>query len=571
MSLDAYDQVPPVLQPGGIIEFASREALAALIGPELSHRRLLCINLGSFPLYVEQRMRVRVSGVSGEVELRGQGVHQQSDLIGLQVECDAAVLAALKGLAGPMALMRVASRPPAAASRPPSEPPAVPVAPEPAASVEITEPPSGAARLEPEESVADLLAEVDQLWVEPTRVQDPWDLGGLLVQQTEPGASVEAQATPPPAPPRPPEHLTFHGGPGLSGFLEMGHGSRQSRSLFRFLGELAREPRPGRIVLHTGGVPLELLVDARGGIVSFTGMAAAAPEQDAQELRAARRRQLAERLVPLGERGHLEVEARAEPAPHRPGEKTVPVLDALLQWLELALAPHGSEPLAQHYHARLFQYPVLRVSETWGPHRLPLDRLQQRFVEEGLPTGRSLQELLTFSPLGRPRTWRMLVLLDALGFLAFEQEPPAAGRAGTKEAMLDALRRRATQGRESHFAALGLHFASHDGEFKLALDRIVEKYGPSSAVAQHSTETRKVGEEIVQQAKAAYAVISDRDRRIAYRETILSSNERRAAVDLLVGQLKLATLRKLPELSHQLADVILELDPRALSEAGIVM
>lgn len=44
--------------------------------------------------------------------------------------------------------------------------------------------------------------------------------------------------------------------------------------------------------------------------------------------------------------------------------------------------------------------------------------------------------------------------------------------------------------------------------------------------------------------------------------------EVRAAVELLVGQLKLATTRKLPELSQQLADVIVELDPQALRDAG---
>jgi hypothetical protein len=63
-------------------------------------------------------------------------------------------------------------------------------------------------------------------------------------------------------------------------------------------------------------------------------------------------------------------------------------------------------------------------------------------------------------------------------------------------------------------------------------------------------------------------VLSEPARRIAYRKSLLTPMEVRAAVELLVGQLKLATTRKLPELSQQLADVIVELDPQALRDAG---
>jgi hypothetical protein len=415
------------------------------------------------------------------------------------------------------------------------------------------------------------------LWVEPTRVEEPWELGGLLMQRTEPphAPSVAGEARVDTGPlPRvgsqapemggPPETTRLHGGAGLGAFLGP---SGAARTLFRWVADQAHVPRSGRVSLSGAGRAFELTLDGRGGVIWFTGMAAAPPEHDTSELKSERRRRLAEALVPLGERAHLEATLTPERPPLRPGEKPVPLVDVLLQWVDLALTPVGSEPATQHYHRHLFHFPLLRSTGDWGPARLPLDRLQGRFVEESLTSGRSLQDILAFSPLGRPRTWRMLVLLDALGMLVFDTEPPAAGRQGALHELLDVLRLRAAQGRESHFAALGVHFASHPGEFAGALSRIVAKYGPGSPVAQGNTETRKLGEEIVARAREAATFLADRGRRQTYRATILTPMELRAAVDLLIGQFKLATMRKLPELSQQLADVIEELEPGALAAA----
>ena len=46
MAWGTYDAtVPPTLLTGGVVQFDSARALAALIDPELSHHRLLCIDL----------------------------------------------------------------------------------------------------------------------------------------------------------------------------------------------------------------------------------------------------------------------------------------------------------------------------------------------------------------------------------------------------------------------------------------------------------------------------------------------------------------------------------------------
>jgi hypothetical protein len=600
---------PPILMAGHVVQFASREALAALVDPELAHGRLLCIDLEGIPLYRERSFRVRIAGVAGDAEISAQGVHRQSDLVGLQVTVTPAVLHRLEALAGDAA-MRAARQPPeptpapapVAEPEPTPEPVLVPaptptLAPESApvaepspgervappwapvptpapvappwapvptpVPVEATPPPEAPAP--PQDPGSDVGAH--GLWVETTHVHEPWALGGLLLQPTQlPEEPVPAPvAAPPPVPAAVvPESLTFHGGPGLSAFLDPGGRA----TLFRWLGTHARAGARGHLELTAGPRGLRVALDGRGHVLSYTDMPPAPPEADPGEVRAARRRHLAEMLVPLGERGRLDAVFRPETVAARAGEKPVPLLEALMQWLDLALTPVGSEPAAQHYHRRLFEYPVLAPGVALAATDLPLDRLQGRFVEESLPQGRALQDLLTFSPLGRPRTWRMLVLLDALGLLSFDTEPPATGRAGALDEMLDALRRRASQGRESHFTALGVHYASHPAEFAGALERIRAKYGPQSTVARFSPETRALGDDILTRATAAYAVLSEPARRIAYRKSLLTPMEVRAAVELLVGQLKLATTRKLPELSQQLADVIVELDPQALRDAG---
>ncbi|MCK6573365.1 hypothetical protein L6V77_19980, partial [Myxococcota bacterium] len=118
MSWENYTaHAPPILMAGDVVQFASREALAALIDPELAHGRLLCIDLEGIPLHRSRAFRVRVAGVSGDVEISAQGVHKQSDLVGLQLAMTPALLRRLEGLAGPSAL-RAARLPPA----PPAEP-----------------------------------------------------------------------------------------------------------------------------------------------------------------------------------------------------------------------------------------------------------------------------------------------------------------------------------------------------------------------------------------------------------------------------------------------------------------
>ena len=95
---------PPLLLAGDLLQFATREILAGLIEPEISQQRLLCINVVALPQNVERVFKCRVQGVQGEVALKVRGVFTQSDVMGLQVQSDHAVIVALKALAGPQAL-----------------------------------------------------------------------------------------------------------------------------------------------------------------------------------------------------------------------------------------------------------------------------------------------------------------------------------------------------------------------------------------------------------------------------------------------------------------------------------
>ena len=361
-----------------------------------------------------------------------------------------------------------------------------------------------------------------------------------------------------------PEAHLDRGGAGVDAFVTLGG----RETLFQLLVLQLRKPRPNRLEIQ-GRKPLEIVLDGRGGIGSFTGAPTASATADSATIRAERRRALAERLAELGQLAQLDCQLRPGAGEPPMGERAVPLVEAMTQWVDLALTPVGSDPIQRAFESRLFEYPMTHSADDWGTSRLPLDRLQQRFVSDSLASGRTLRDILSFSPLGRPRTWRTLVLLDAMGLLHFEKEPPASGRAMAQGELMDTLRRRHTQGQESHFAALAAHYASHPSELAPALERIVLRYGPASPAAQSSPEARALCEGIVTAAREAHQVLGDRARRIAYRKSVLTPTEVQGAVDLMIGQLRLALMRRLPELVQSLADVIEELDQGALARAGI--
>jgi hypothetical protein len=626
-----YDAtVPPTLLTGGVVQFDSARALAALIEPELSHHRLLCIDLADLALNRECDFVVRVRDRPGEVKLRGKGVHRHADLIGLEVHCDAEDLRALRRLAGAAALLHarntapipvmnpsssIVPEPPPAPEPPPSivpdPPPSIvpeppPLAPEPpivaappiiALPDPITAPPgplvidpfAGAEdereftslfgvtseeRLEseppqalPTES-AEVAGALDGVWVETTRVEGLFDdLGGLMTPmepgpmtlESQPTASVEPRRAPAP------ESGTWLVAPGLAFFV-----GRRGQ-LVRGLRDLAG--RSGRLVVGTGNDRLTLELDAARHLLllDHNGMPVPAEGDDPRSRVEVRRKGLAERFAVFAQpsadtrdRTVSWVYVPGPPQTNLPPNERVGFAQFVVALADAVLAPGGTEVLASHFEDQLDQWPVLTAVRGLTAQNVAVERLQARFVTESLDGKRTLRDAIPISPLGRPRTLRFLVMLEALGLLDFESAPPQVAREQAGSDLVAALRDRVERARVDHFTALGVHYASHPSEFGPAMERIAAKYGPTSPLGVAGGELKRLADEVVRRAREAHSLLADRDWRIAYRKERLSGMQLLAAAELLHGQMKLAAMRKDEARVHQLLDLVGEMDPQRL-------
>jgi hypothetical protein len=620
-----YDAtVPPTLLTGGVVQFDSARALAALIDPELSHHRLLCIDLADLALNRECDFMVRVRDRQGEVKLRGKGVHRHADLIGLEVHCDAEALRALRRLAGAAALLHARNTAPIPVATPsssivPEAPPSIvpeappSIVPEAPPSIVPEAPPSivpghtitappgplvvdpfaggedeyeftslfgvtSQERPGPEPEPAVLEAPsfeapasnaFDGVWVETIRVEGLFDdIGGLMTPieaspmalDAQPAASVEPRR--PPAP----ESGTWQVAPGLAFFV-----GRRGQ-LIRGLRDLGG--RSGRLVVGTGSDRLTLELDTSRHLLLLDHNGAPLPAEgdDPRSRVELRRKQLAERFAAFAQ-SSAETRDRAvswvySPGPtqaNTPPNERVGFAQFFVALADAVLAPGGTEVLAAHFEDQLDQWPVLTAVRGLTAQYVAVERLQARFVTESLDGTRTLRDAIPISPLGRPRTLRFLVLLEALGLLDFESTPPQVARDQAGSDLLVALRDRAARAHSDHFTALGVHYASHPSEFGPAMERIAAKYGPTSPLSAAGGELKRLADEVVRRAREAHTFLADRDRRIIYRKERLSGMQLVAAAELLHGQMKLAAMREDEVRVQQLLDLVGELDPQRLA------
>ena len=624
MAWGTYDAtVPPTLLTGGVVQFDSARALAALIDPELSHHRLLCIDLADLALNRECDFVVRVRDRQGEVKLRGKGVHRHADLIGLEVFCDAEALRALRRLAGAAALLHARNTAPIPVATPsasivPEPPPSIvpdpppSIVPDPPPSIVPDPPPSlvpahtitappgplvidpfaggedeneftslfgqpsdESPAPEPEPAVlrassleAPASNAFDGFWVETTRVEGLFDdLGGLMTPMESGPVGLDAQPTASVEPRRPPapESGTWLVAPGLAFFV-----GRRGQ-LVRGLRDLAG--RPGRLVVGSGSDRLTLELDAARHLLLLDPNGAPMPAEgdDPRSRVEVRRKQLAERFAAFAQtsadtrdRGVSWVYAPGPTQVNVPPNERVGFAQFFVALADAVLAPDGTEVLGAHFEDQLDQWPVLTAVRGLTAQAVAVERLQARFVAESLDGTRTLRDAIPISPLGRPRTLRFLVLLEALGLLDFDSAPPQVAREQAGSDLLVALRDRAERARSDHFTALGVHYASHPSEFGPAMERIASKYGPTSPLATAGGELKRLAEEIVKRAREAHAFLGDRDRRVVYRKARLSGMQLVAAAELLHGQMKLAAMRKDEARVQQLLDLVAEMDPQRL-------
>ena len=492
--------------------------------------------------------------------------------------------------AKPPVLAEAPPEPPAGA--PPAPPPEV--APEPPTPRKPTRRESGE-RLPPPPSAS----EID-------------DMGGLLLDappepQPEPAAAPEP--TPPPSPEpagssesaAPPDAPAVERLPVIQGTLRHITGPMDlarafgTPTLFSLMRELQRACRAGRLTLLLPRGPVGLSLDRRGCVCDFDANLAAALVEESlldrntaaavgrfpgamtqahallaggapgvipppvNTLRASLRVLLRDLLLDIASQRDIRYFFDPNERARSVRELRLPFLDYGRAWLHHVLHQMlRLDELEKHFGPRKESYPVVPDDARWQPLMLSLDRAEARFVKDTLPKGKSLRDLLTFSPLSRIGSYRLMIELQALDMLRFDTEEPDFAVAANIE---ESVSRRLAQGRHSHFAALGVHLTAHHSEYEGAMNRIERRYGPSGRMAQHSRRAAQLCKQVVEQARAGFVFLQPRRQRIEYRRGLHTPTELIGMAELLAGKVKLASFRGNDKLAREMLEVARELDP----------
>ena len=368
-----------------------------------------------------------------------------------------------------------------------------------------------------------------------------------------------------------------------------------SPTLFSLLRELQRACRVGQLTLLLPDGPRSFSLDRRGCICDFDGDITAAlvdeehiERRDVPEvsrfkgamtqayalaegvvpgvryppinaLRAILRRQLLEVLIDISERRDIRYFFDPNERARSVRDFRLPFLDYGRDWLETALQRRlRLDQFEKHFGRKKELFPVVPEDRRWHPLMLSLGRAEARFVKDAIPKGKSLRDLLTFSPLSRVASYRLMLELEALDMLRFDAEPPDFAVAANIE---EALGRRLAQSRVSQFGALGMHVTAHHSEYQPAIERIRKRYGPSGKLARHSRKAAQLCKQVVSKATEAHEFLKVRRQRIAYRREIHSQTELFGFAELLAGKVQLAHFRGNEKLARELLEAAREMDP----------
>jgi len=597
-------QMPVVLLDGGVLQFRSTGHLAGKLTGEMAQQCLTAVDTVAITLFEPTAFHLRIMGYPTSFELTGRAVHRSSDIVGLQVDADAAVQSALHGFLE-SARLHLGE---AVETEQTIE--------EGVGMMAQVEACLGAAQadgigISPEEEGADDAADDGAESAES-------DFGGLL-----------ADAAPEPTIEQPMAVLSDDrivpelDAELMEGPLEMSDGPQESTiemlqgrmvpirtvrdclgdghgtNLFGLLLELQRNCRSGRLTIVTPVSDWSVDLDARGCVTDFEGnLTQALVEDGSLSARNAAlmppklgvvaqartlvdrpesfgvsyepkflRRLMAEKLVKaLGAQATLKdarffFDGNAQvQSDHR---VRIPFLTYAPIWIAKWTSKLRLHDLEAIFEKDMNKVPVLARDERWHAEMLALDRQEKRFVQRSLSKESALRRLLTFSPLNRGRTLRMLLSLVAMDMVAFERRLDK----GSEVDVVALLKSRLEHASEGDFDALDCHVTAHEDELRESFEKIEQDFGPQGEAALHSPEAAELCRQILHLATVAWRKLEHRTQRLAYRKTHFSQTELAGFSTLMLDKMKLAQLRGHAKRTRQLREIAFELHAETYRES----
>ena len=148
---------------------------------------------------------------------------------------------------------------------------------------------------------------------------------------------------------------------------------------------------------------------------------------------------------------------------------------------------------------------------------------------------------------------------ELLGLITFNQEKQV--EVDLSDEHLSTLKAQFARSQDSHFDALGTHMVTHPKNYKTNLAQIQAEFGVDSIYGTHSFRHRELCAQIVRLATESIAFLTDRKRRVTYRQERFDKTMLRQAADVLLEKADMNRLRGDLEAMRDALEMALELDP----------
>ena len=212
-----------------------------------------------------------------------------------------------------------------------------------------------------------------------------------------------------------------------------------------------------------------------------------------------------------------------------------------------------------YYQARHLHYVNSNPNALVRVQDFALDRKAARFFELIQIEEHDLRMLLKVSPVSNGETYRLLRMGELLGLITFNQEKQV--EVDLSDEHLSTLKAQFARSQDSHFDALGAHMVTHPKNYKTNLAQIQAEFGVDSIYGTHSFRHRELCAQIVRLATESIAFLTDRKRRVTYRQERFDKTMLRQAADVLLEKADMNRLRGDLEAMRDALEMALELDP----------
>jgi hypothetical protein len=208
-----------------------------------------------------------------------------------------------------------------------------------------------------------------------------------------------------------------------------------------------------------------------------------------------------------------------------------PMLALVLAGLRPLLRTFGVGELTLALGELIGRAPLVPKDRMARVDRLALSSPELRVLERDFVGKVALREMLSANPVFRGTLATLSFTLQVFGCLEWCEPEVTLGISPEKELE----RRRLAMLRGNHFDVLGVHWSASPAALKDAREKLGKEYGPGSKWAKLNPG---VCRELLQKVEAAYALLKDEDKRVAYRRTAYPDVDPELLDGLLESQMK---------------------------------